>query len=229
MVLRELVFDVETTGLNPLGGDKIIEIAFVELINKEISGKELHFYINPLRDIPESSFRIHGLSGEFLQDKPIFKDCAKEIINFIGDSELIAHNSDFDMNFLNKELTEAGFKTIAEDRFVDTLKIAKSKYPNLKYSLDNLAKKFNISLEKREKHGALIDSVILAKVYIKMMVEEVFLDSILQNNVDIDIFQTRRQNFTKRDFILSPEIKQKHQEFLKKSITNPIWNKIKQN
>ncbi len=229
MVLRELVFDIETTGLDALGGDKIIEIAFVELINKEISGKELHFYINPLRDIPESSFRIHGISEEFLQDKPIFKDCVKEIVDFIGDSNLIAHNSDFDRAFLNNELALAGFEPFAKDRFVDTLKIAKSKYSNIKYSLDNLAKKFNISLENREKHGALIDSVILAKVYIKMMVEVVSMDTILQNNVDIDVFRNIKQNFPKRNFALSPEIQQKHQEFLKDSIKNSIWNKIKDN
>ncbi len=229
MVLRELVFDVETTGLSPKNGDKIVEIAFVELINKEITGKELHFYINPLRDVPESAFRVHGLSEDFLKDKPVFKDCAKDIIDFIGKSKLIAHNSDFDMAFLNNEFEMAGFKTFSESRFVDTLKIAKSKYTGIKYSLDNLAKKFNVSLEKREKHGALIDSIILAKVYIHMMVEVVSMDSILQNNVNVDVFQINKQNFVKRDFPLLSQTKEKHEEFLKNFIKNPIWNKLNHN
>jgi len=150
---REIVFDTETTGLNPLGGDRIVEIGCVEIDNSISTGRVFHAYMNPERDMPEGAFRVHGLSTEFLADKPLFSAIAEDLLNFIGDSRLIAHNASFDMGFLNAELTRSGHVAIGQERVVDTLVIARRKHPYASNSLDALCQRYNIDTSRRIKHG----------------------------------------------------------------------------
>jgi len=166
--MREIVFDTETTGLNPLNGDRIVEIGCVELFNRLPTGETFHVYLNPERDMPESAFRVHGLSTEFLSDKPLFNDIVQDFIDFIGDAALVAHNASFDMGFINAELVRANRSVINLERVIDTLQIARRKHPFGPNSLDALCQRYNIDNSKRTKHGALLDSEILAEVYIEL-------------------------------------------------------------
>lgn len=166
---REIIFDTETTGLNPLGGDRIVEIGCVELINTIPTGETYHVYLNPERDMPEAAFRVHGLSREFLSDKPLFADIAEEFSTFIGDAKLVAHNASFDMGFINAEFTRVGMEVIATERVIDTLVIARRKFPFGPNSLDALCQRLNVDNSRRTKHGALLDAEILAEVYIELL------------------------------------------------------------
>jgi DNA polymerase-3 subunit epsilon len=166
--MREIVFDTETTGLNPLGGDRIVEIGCVELFNRLPTGETFHVYLNPERYMPEAAFRVHGLSVEFLSDKPLFTDIAQDFIDFIGDAALVAHNASFDMGFINAELVRVNRPIIDSERVIDTLQIARRKNPFGPNSLDALCQRYNIDNSKRTKHGALLDSEILAEVYIEL-------------------------------------------------------------
>ena len=166
--MREIVFDTETTGLNPLGGDRIVEIGCVELFNRLPTGETFHVYLNPERDMPEAAFRVHGLSTEFLADKPLFSEIVQDFIDFIGDAALVAHNASFDMGFINAELVRVDRPVIDSERVIDTLQIARRKHPFGPNSLDALCQRYNIDNSKRTKHGALLDSEILAEVYIEL-------------------------------------------------------------
>lgn len=166
--MREIVFDTETTGLNPLGGDRIVEIGCVEMINRLPTGQTFHVYLNPERDMPDGAFRVHGLSSEFLSDKPLFADIAQDFIDFIGDAALVAHNASFDMGFINAELVRVKRPGIASERVIDTLQLARRKHPFGPNSLDALCQRYNIDNSRRTKHGALLDSEILAEVYIEL-------------------------------------------------------------
>jgi DNA polymerase-3 subunit epsilon len=167
--MREIVLDTETTGFEPLTGDRLVEIGAVELLNHLPTGKVYHQYINPQRDMPESAFQVHGLSSDFLADKPLFKDVAQAFLAFIGDSKLVIHNASFDMKFLNHELTQAGYATLPMARATDTLLMARSKFPGSPASLDALCRRFGVDNSAREKHGALLDSEILAEVYLELI------------------------------------------------------------
>jgi len=166
--MREIVFDTETTGLNPLGGDRIVEIGCVEMLNRLPTGQTFHAYINPERDMPDGAFRVHGLSSEFLADKPVFSAIAAAFLAFIGDSALVAHNASFDMGFINAELVRLKLPSIASERVIDTLQIARRKHPFGPNSLDALCQRYSIDNSRRTKHGALLDSEILAEVYIEL-------------------------------------------------------------
>ncbi len=165
---REIVFDTETTGFDARGEDRITEIGCVEIIDLMPTGNSFHSYIDPQRDVPEKVTEITGLTREFLTGKPLFKDKAKEFLDFVGDAQLVAHNAEFDMGFVNAELERAGFAPIPPKRFTDTLKIARAKFPGSPASLDALCKRFNVSLSSRDKHGALIDAELLAEVYLDL-------------------------------------------------------------
>ena len=167
--LREISLDTETTGLNPNDGHRIVEIGCVELINKVPTGNVYHVYVNPLRDMPEEAFRVHGISSEFLQDKPLFRKICKEFLDFIGTSTLVIHNAAFDIKFLNAELGRCGMTEIPMNRTVDTLLMARKKFPKSPANLDALCKRYNISLKDRTKHGALLDAKLLAMVYIELV------------------------------------------------------------
>lgn len=165
---REIVLDTETTGLSPQGGDRLVEIGCVELINHIPSGRHFHVYINPQRSMPEEAFRVHGLSEEFLADKPLFSAVADEFRDFIGDATLVIHNAPFDMGFLNAELEKAG-KGRLSNPVIDTVMVAREKHPGARVSLDALCKHYGIDNSRRTLHGALLDSEILAEVYLELI------------------------------------------------------------
>ena len=161
--------DTETTGLDPNGGDRIVEIGGVELVNHLPTGRTYHQYINPERSMPREAFEIHGLGDDFLRDKPVFARVADDFVNFIGDATLVTHNASFDMAFLNAELSQAGHEKLPMTRALDTLDIARRKFPGAQASLDALCKRFGVDNSAREKHGALLDSEILAEVYLELL------------------------------------------------------------
>ncbi|MEP3431690.1 MAG: DNA polymerase III subunit epsilon [Roseibium sp.] len=167
--MREISFDTETTGLNPRGGDRLVEIGGVELINHIPTGKSYHVYINPQRDMPEGAFKVHGLSEEFLSDKQLFSQVADEFLEFVGDATLVIHNAAFDMGFINMELEKAGRRHISNDQVLDTLEIARRKHPSGPNSLDALCSRYGIDNSRRVKHGALLDAEILAEVYLELI------------------------------------------------------------
>ena len=167
--MREIVFDLETTGLDPKSGHRIVEVGCVELIDRKITGQSFHTYVNPERDVPVSAQKIHGITTEFLKDKPVFSSIVKEFLGFIAQDRLIIHNASFDMGFINHQLVALGKPAIAHQRAMDTLEMARKKFPGAKATLDALCVRYNISLERRDKHGALLDAELLAEVYIQMM------------------------------------------------------------
>ena len=167
--MREIVLDTETTGLSPDNGDRIVEIGCVELINHVPTNNTYQVYLNPEKDMDPGAEKVHGLTNEFLLDKPKFIEIADSFLDFIGDSNLIAHNADFDINFLNSELVRAKKNKINNDRVVDTLKIARSKFPGARNSLDALCKRFFVDNSNRSLHGALLDSELLAEVYLELV------------------------------------------------------------
>lgn len=166
--MREIVLDTETTGFKPEEGHRIVEIGALEIVNLIPTGKTYHQYIHPERDMPADAFAVHGISEEFLKDKPRFHEIAAAFLDFVQDSPLVIHNAKFDMNFLNYELSKAGFKQLERDRAVDTLEIARRKFPGARASLDALATRFGIDNSHRTLHGALLDSEILADVYLEL-------------------------------------------------------------
>ncbi len=167
--MREIVLDTETTGLDPRKGDRVVEIGCIELVNHVQSGREFHAYLDPERDMPEAAFNVHGLSAEFLSGKPKFADVADDFLTFIDGAKLVIHNAEFDLKFLNAELKAAGRPPIDMTRAVDTLLIARQKFPGAQASLDALCRRFEIDLSVRDKHGALLDSQLLAEVYLELI------------------------------------------------------------
>ena len=167
--MREIVLDTETTGFEPSGGHRIVEIGAVELFNHLPTGKTYHQYINPERMMPKEAFEVHGLGDDFLRDKPKFAQIGQAFLDFIGEAQLVIHNAAFDMKFLNAELKAAGFPTLPYARATDTLMIARQKFPGSPASLDALCRRFGVDNSAREKHGALLDSEILAEVYLELV------------------------------------------------------------
>lgn len=167
--MREIVLDTETTGLEAYGGDRLVEIGCVEMVNRILTGNVFHVYINPQRDMPQEAFNVHGLSTEFLSDKPLFSQVADEFLNFILDDTLVIHNAAFDIGFLNAELERLGRPTIARDRVVDTLALARRKHPGGGNRLDDLMNRYGIDSSRRVKHGALLDAELLAEVYSELL------------------------------------------------------------
>lgn len=168
-VMREIVLDTETTGFEPAEGHRLVEIGCVELMRQIPTGRTYHIYLNPEREMPEDAYRIHGLSDEFLSDKPLFADIADDFLDFVGDAPLVIHNAAFDMNFLNAELSWAKKPLLPMERAVDTLLMAREKYPGAAATLDALCRRFEIDNSNRTLHGALLDAELLAEVYLEMM------------------------------------------------------------
>ena len=166
--MREIILDTETTGLDPNEGHRLVEIGCVEMIDRTPTGETWHKYFYPERDMPIEAFNVHGLSSEFLADKPLFKDLAQEFVAFVGDAQLVIHNAGFDMRFLNAELKRVNLAILPLDRVVDTLAMARRKHPGARASLDELCQRYGIDNSKRVKHGALLDAEILAEVYIEL-------------------------------------------------------------
>src|SRR5262249_42398793 len=167
--MREIVLDTETTGLDPLRGDRLVEIGCIELINRIPSGQTFHRYLNPQRDMPAEAFAVHGLSAEFLADKPLFTEVVADFIAVVGDAPLVIHNAGCDVGFINAELDRCGHPPVARERLIDTLLLARRKYAGGKNSLDDLCARFGIDNSKRTKHGALLDAELLAEVYLELI------------------------------------------------------------
>ncbi len=166
---REIVFDTETTGFDPNTGDRVIELGCVELIDHIPTGESFHAYLNPERDVPVESQKVHGLTGEFLADKPLFSAIVDDFLAFIADSPLVIHNAGFDIKFINAELARVNKAPIPFARAIDTIEIAKAKLPGVRYSLDELCKRFNIDLSARTTHGALLDAELTARLYLELL------------------------------------------------------------
>ena len=166
--VREIVFDTETTGLNPSAGDRMVEIGCIELVNRVETGRHFHAYFNPDRPMPSEAEAVHGLSDIFLSDKPRFGELAEELLDFIEDSPLVAHNASFDFGFLNAELERCSRKSVCSSRMVDTLLLSRSRHPGAKHSLDALCARFGVDRSMRVKHGALLDAQLLAQVYVEL-------------------------------------------------------------
>lgn len=167
--MREIVLDTETTGLEPAEGHRIVEIGALELLNHLPTGKTFHHYINPERPMPKEAFAVHGLSDELLRSKPVFKAIARALIEFVGDSTLVIHNAAFDMKFLNAELTSLGHPGLPMTQALDTVALARKKFPGSSASLDALCRRFGVDNSAREKHGALLDAELLSEVYLELI------------------------------------------------------------
>jgi DNA polymerase III subunit epsilon len=166
--MREIVFDTETTGLSFPGGDRLVEIGCIELVHRVPTGNHFHAYLNPERAMPAEAFAVHGLSDAFLRDKPLFHDVVEDLLEFLADSPLVAHNATFDFGFLNGELGRCGRPICGHHRMVDTLAIARTRHPGAKHSLDALCVRYGIDLSQRALHGALLDAQLLAQVYVEL-------------------------------------------------------------
>ena len=167
--MREIVFDTETTGFEPGEGHRIVEIGCVELLDHFPTGRTYQVYLNPERLVPIESQRVHGLSGEFLADKPLFAHIVEEFLSFIGDAPLVIHNASFDIKFINAEFARTGHPPLSLARAIDTIEIAKRKLPGARYSLDELCKRFGVDLTARAKHGALLDAELTAQIYLELI------------------------------------------------------------
>lgn len=223
--MREICFDTETTGFNYMSGDRIVEIGALELINHIPTGREFHEYINPERDIPQAVVEVHGLTNEFLADKPVFADIAEKWINFVGeDGILVAHNASFDINFINMELKKCGLPEYDISKAVDTLEIARKKFPGAHNKLDDLCKRFGIDNSSRTLHGALLDSQLLAEVYLQLLGgNEPGIDFLSNEKENYKIYNKEKINIIERHFVLSEEECSEHRSFLEKNIKNSLW------
>jgi DNA polymerase-3 subunit epsilon len=228
--MREIVLDTETTGLDPGTGDKIVEIGAVELWNHLPTGKTFHKYLNPERNMPEEAQAVHGLSEDFLRDKPLFSQIVDDFLRFIKDSKLIIHNASFDMKFINAELELAKKSKLSGDIAIDTLSIARKKFPGSPASLDALCRRFNIDNSARTLHGALLDSEILAEVYLELIggrQPDFGLSDI--NTNDNKKLEENRQTTKRPEPLkkrLTEEEEKAHSVFVKKLGENSVWHKI---
>ena len=222
--LREVILDTESTGLDYKQGDRIIEIGCIELINKVKTNNYYHTYVNPERGISKGAYNVHGISSDFLKDKPLFSDIAKDFYSFIKDATLVIHNAKFDIGFINNEFYLVGMPKISMSGVIDTLLVARKKFPGSPASLDALCKRFNISLDKRDKHGALIDSELLAMVYVELTGSEQTKFQFQAENHKNTHINLQKKNFPNREFQLSEDEKNSHNKMLK-NISNPLWKK----
>ena len=224
--MREICFDTETTGKSVEYGDRIVEIGALELIDHVPTGNTFHEYINPERNVPDEVVAVHGLTNEFLADKPKFFEIAQKWIDFVGDdSVFVAHNASFDMSFLNFELKNCGLKTYDNDRVIDSLAIARKKFPGQHNSLDALCKRFGVDDSARTFHGALLDAQLLSEVYYKLLFGDESAGLFL-NEPKIKNLKTNHKNtvqILERKFTISEEELAQHRAFLEKNIKNPLW------
>jgi DNA polymerase-3 subunit epsilon len=225
---REIVLDTETTGMDPSTGDKIVEIGCLELINHIPTGKTLQLYINPEREVPPEATAVHGITNEFLKNKPIFSQVYSEFIDFIGtDSKLVIHNAEFDMKFINAELKHVGHPALKWDRVVDTVTMARKKYPGQPANLDALCRRFGIDNSERTFHGALLDSELLAEVYLELLGgrQHGLLGIGAKEAAVTEVKQVERKYREPRVFAASAAEIKAHSEMLGK-LTDALWNKL---
>ena len=227
--MREIVFDTETTGLDPRTGDRMVEIGCIELLNLVPTGATYHTYYNPERDMPAGAEAVHGLSASFLSDKPLFRDIAHELLDFIGDAPLVAHNAGFDFAFLNAELALCEREAVCTSRMVDTVAIAKKRHPGAKLSLDALCTRYGIDRSHRVKHGALLDAELLAQVYVELKGgRQIGLELAAERvvRVEREVIAVRqapdRPRREPRPHAPNEEELARHRKFMS-GIENPLW------
>ena len=219
--MREVVFDTETTGLDPRDGHRLVEFAAIEMIGRVPTGRHLHFYLNPQRQMPREAEAVHGLTDDFLADKPLFAERAAEMLAFLGDSMLVAHNARFDFGFLNFELERVGLPRIDEERMVDTLELARKRFPGAKHSLDALCTRFGIDRSARVVHGALIDTELLASVYVELTGgRQIGFD--LAVSAQAESMEAAVEIWPRRIFSVPADELAAHRAFIEK-MQNPVW------
>jgi DNA polymerase III subunit epsilon len=228
--MREIIFDTETTGLNPAGGDRMVEIGCLELINRVETGRTYHAYFCPERPMPSEAEAVHGLSDNFLSDKPKFSEKAEELLEFIADSPLVAHNAAFDFGFLNHELQRCARDPICLSRMIDTLTLARSKHPGAKHSLDALCTRFGVDRSQRVKHGALLDAQLLAQVYVELTGgRQIGLSlggtSATVATETVATVQIERVVRPPRPHAPSEEERTRHRSFIAR-LTSPLWERF---
>jgi DNA polymerase-3 subunit epsilon len=228
--VREIVFDTETTGLNPAAGDRMVEIGCVEMFNRVETGRHYHAYFNPARPMPSEAEAVHGLSTIFLSDKPMFADKAEELLEFIGECPLVAHNASFDFGFLNHELERCGRQPVCTTRMVDTLVLARTRHPGAKHSLDALCMRFGVDRSMRVKHGALLDAQLLAQVYVELTGGRQIGLSLVAEAADVstksssNVVTIREPRLARPHFAAAEELA-RHQAFIAK-LVNPLWERF---
>lgn len=224
--MREIIFDTETTGLSFSGGDRMVEIGCVEMVNRVETGRTFHAYFHPDRAMPVEAFRVHGLSDAFLSDKPRFHERIDDLLEFLGDAMLIAHNASFDFGFLNGELGRIGREIISLDRMVDTVAMARQRHPGAKHSLDALCTRYGIDRSHRVMHGALLDAQLLAQVYVELTGgRQIGLSLVVEEESVVtvaDAAPRASQPRPMRHFTPSAEELDRHAAFVAK-LKNPIW------
>ncbi len=226
--MREIVFDTETTGLSPANGDRMVEIGCVELINRVETGASYHAYFNPERMMDPAAEAVHGLSDAFLANKPLFEDKVEDLLDFLGESPLVAHNARFDFSFLNHELGQCGRLHISESRMIDTLGLARQRHPGAKHSLDALCSRFGIDRSHRIKHGALLDAQLLSQIYVELTGGRQIGLGLAEAARAIDFASdgpatgTNRAYRPARLYAASAEELTRHRAFIEK-LTNPLW------
>jgi DNA polymerase-3 subunit epsilon len=225
--MREIVLDTETTGLDPLQGHRVVEIGCVELHNHIATGNHFHLYLNPERDMPSEAAMVHGLTDDFLADKPVFAEKVDDFLGFIGDSPLVIHNASFDMNFINAELTRVGFKRLPMDRAIDTVTMARKKFPGAPASLDALCKRFGVDLSTRKLHGALLDSLLLAEVYLELLggrQPDLAIATVAATATEEEAVMKTREYRAPRAHAAPADELAAHEEFIAK-LSNPLWKR----
>lgn len=230
--MREIVFDTETTGLSPAGGDRMVEIGCVELFNRCETGRHFHAYFNPERPMPSEAQAVHGLSDIFLSDKPRFTERAEELLEFIEDSPLIAHNAAFDFGFLNHELGRCGRPGVCTSRMVDTLMIARTRHPGAKHSLDALCTRFGVDRSQRVRHGALLDAQLLAQVYVELTGGRQIGLGLVADTDEVQVAAacrpvTVREPRPARPHYAGQEELERHRAFIAR-LANPLWARFAQ-
>ncbi|MDE1468123.1 DNA polymerase III subunit epsilon [Aurantiacibacter sp. D1-12] len=226
--MREIIFDTETTGLDPKTGDRMVEIGCIEMVNRVLTGESFHAYYNPERDMPAEAEKVHGLSASFLSDKPLFKDGAQDLLAFLGDAPLVAHNAQFDFGFLNYELETLGLEPVSHDRMVDTLAIARRRHPGAKHSLDALCSRYGVDRSHRVLHGALLDAELLAQVYVELMGGrqiglQLAADNTQEERVETAVFAPKTGEYrAPRPHAANKEELARHAAFLE-SLDSPLW------
>ena len=228
--MREIVLDTETTGLDPLRGDRLVEIGCIEIFNRMPTGQTFHRHINPERDMPAEAFAVHGLSSEFLADKPLFAQVVEDFLEFIADAPLIIHNASFDISFINSELDRIKRAPIARDRLVDTLLLARRKHPGVSNRLDDLCSRYSIDHSRRTKHGALLDAELLAEVYIDLIGARQSQLILAAESRDIRLGGYGEMPRRQREVPLAPRISDEdriaHRAFVATLRDKPIWNEF---
>ncbi|MFH0298027.1 DNA polymerase III subunit epsilon [Bradyrhizobium sp. 31Argb] len=225
--MREIVLDTETTGLDPLRGDRLVEIGCIEIFNRMPTGQAYHVYINPERDMPAEAFAVHGLSTEFLASKPVFTEVVDEFLAFIADTPLVIHNASFDISFINAELDRIKRPVIAKERLVDTLLLARRKHPGVSNRLDDLCSRYSIDNSRRTKHGALLDAELLAEVYVDLIGARQS-QLILASEAAITQVGHGDMPRRQREIPLAPRVtaaeREAHRAFIATFGDKPIWN-----